>query len=355
MARLQVQVKLQDIDLSLRRAQIFLAQVHFLNYQLNIIDVDDTRRSEIVFQCQTIFGDMMCCLYSVLDKIYFYLYCRFQNNGYVLISKDTSQINQPITTKLKWSNDDTRDAQSECEGNRNKWITNQCKKLLGVNCPQPQSYVRYFQDNLLQLQAIRKVNESGREVPGPNGGPTLSRAYNIKHDPAGNVFEFNPSEVSFEDLRSVQNMDDWGETIVFNLIHFLRNCTVHKFDIEITFTPRAGYLNLETGEFTPRHDQKLSNPWRFISEAICIPVPELSHLRQEGNVMPTFYDLPLDEVCDRFFTFVRHQRRYLCHSVGGEYPYDVGLNLRRGKIVFRKNNQYLGECEWKEARFFSAT
>ena len=116
---------------------------------------------------------------GIIDQIYF-LYCYFQNNGDVSLSNATSQIKQPMKQDLKWSEDDTRDGQPECKKKRNDWVTDQCKKIFGDNYPDPEHYgVRYFQENLLQLQAIKKVDQSGNEVLRPDGGLTLVCACNI--------------------------------------------------------------------------------------------------------------------------------------------------------------------------------
>lgn len=306
---------------------------------------------EIALKCATIFRDMMVYLYSVLDQIYYFLYCHFQNNDYVSLSNDAFQIKQPITHNLKGSEDDRSDRMPDCKEKRNEWITDQCKKIFGVNCHGPENYnVGDFQKNLLRLQAIRKVDSSGKEVPEPNGVPTLLRACNIQHDPAGNGLQFSPRKVSFEELKSVRNMDDWDETTVFNLIHFFRNYTDHRSLIALS--ARDGYLNLKTTKSIPE-------PWCPSGKGFWILVPELSHLRQtkdvSDHVTPKFYPHPLTIVCNRAFTFVKDQRQNLCRGLGGEYPYDVGWNSLTGVISFKKNNKDLGQCEWERANLFAAT
>ena len=334
-------VKIEDIDLLLKHAEIYNAQLKILGYQLNEPNVDETRREKIESSCATIFRDIMSNLYSVLDQIYFFLYCSFRNNGDISFSKDSNQIKQPVKHSLKASKDATRDKQPECKDRRNDWITEQCKTIFGNNCPR---HVRYFQENLLKLQGITQVDKRGNEVCGRDGEPTLLRAVKIQHDGPGNDLQFNPSDVRFEELKSVEKMDDWNDTSIFNLLHFFRNFVVHKSlnliacltkDAEVNFMPGIPYILIEKGS------------WIF--------VPELSHLRHEKlSTCLKYYVHPLDKVCDKALTFVIDQRNKLCFEAGGStYPYKIGCDLRTGKITFIKNDVYKGECNWKMARFWS--
>jgi len=343
-------VKIEDIDLVLKDAQICYAQLNILHLRVNEPDVDENIRAEIESKCAMIFRNMMFNLYSVLDQIYYYLHCYFQHDGDVSVSADVFKIKQPMNEKLKWSEDDTLDEPSECQEKRNEWITKQCKDIFGDNCPE---HVRYLQENLLQLQAIRKVDQSGYEVTGPKAGPTLSRACDVRHDAAGKVSEFNPSSVKFEDLKSVENMDDWKDTTIFNLLHFFRNFTAHRSLIACPI--KDGYLNCETREFRPGdQNSPLNVPWIFIAKGFWISVPELSHIRQKDvrpYVATKFYQHPLLKVCDRFLSFVKIQRDNLCRVVGGKYPYELGWDFE-GVITFRKNGNTVGRCEWERANLW---
>lgn len=321
MAKAPEKVTIENIDLLLETAEEFYADLSRLQHCLNSPRLEESRRAKIESRCKIKFGAMMDLLYSVLDQSYYFLFCHFQNDGYDSFGDAASEIKQPLKKTLKWSENSTRDGHPECKGKRNKWITEQCKKIFGHNCPK---HIRLFQENMLQLQAMKKVDQSGKEVPGPNGGPTLVRACNIQHDAAGNGLQFSPSSVSFKELKSVQNMDDWDETTIFNLHHFFRNVHLHKH--LITCYPWDGYFNLETGEFRPS-DQQLPEPWVFERKFFWISVPELSLLRQTGDERLReelkFYPHQLLKFCHKVLTFVKMQKRTLCHFVGCECQDDV--------------------------------
>lgn len=208
-----------------------------------------------------------------------------------------------------------------------------------------------MEDNLLRLQAIRKVDRSGREVLGPNGGPTLLRAVSIEHDAAGNLSQFNPSSLEVEDLKSVSDINSWNDTVEFNLLHFFRNFTAHRSLIACKI--KKGYLNLETRKFEPA-DQHLPEPWILIAKGSWILVPELSNLREVGRVIsPTFHQHPLLLVCSSLLTFVKNQRNNMLLVLGHieDYPYVVKW-FSNGFITFEKNHQYLGKCRWEEAHLW---
>ena len=72
-------VKVEDIDLLIRDAQIGSAQLHILHHRLiNSPNVDEIMREEIELKCALIFKDMMASYYSALDQIFYFLYCHFQ-------------------------------------------------------------------------------------------------------------------------------------------------------------------------------------------------------------------------------------------------------------------------------------
>jgi len=332
--------KIEHIDRLLKRAEICNAQLKILVNQLNEPNVDETRRKKIESRCEEIFRQMMSNLYSVLDYSYFFLYCSFRSNGDT--SFDSNQtIKQPVTYNLKGSKDATRDKQPECKERRNGWITEQSKSIFGNNCPR---HVRDFQENLLQLQAIRQVDKSGKEVRGRKGEPTLLRVVKIQHDGPGNNLQFNPSDVSFEELKSVEKMDDWNDTSIFNLLHFYRNYVVHRSLNLIVCLTQDAYVNCKPG-----------GPQVFTKKGSWIVVPELSHLRLEKqSQLSKHYVHPLDKVCDKALTFLIGQRNRLCFYAGGStYPYKIECNLSTGVITFIKNNVYKGECEWKTALCWS--
>ena len=334
--------KIEHIDSLLRNAEICNAQLKFLDNQLNEPNVDDTRRKNIELACATTFKVMMSNLYSVLDHSYFFLYSSYRSNGD--ISFDSNQIKQPVTYSLKWSKDATRDNHPECKEGRNSWITKQCKAIFGNNCPK---HVRDFQENLLQLQVIREVDKSGEEVRGGKREPKLLRAVKIQHDGPGNDLQFNPSDVSFEELKSVEKMDDWNDTSIFNLLHFFRNFVVHKSLNLIACLTKDAYINCGRG-----------GPCILTEKGSWIVVPELSHLRPEKqsekqSKLSKHYVHPLDKVCDKALTFVIDQRNRLCFYAGGStYPYKIGYNLRTGMITFKTNNVPKGECRWEMAPFY---
>ena len=149
MATAPDKLKIEDIDLLLRDAEVCHVQLKFLRHLLNKPGVDKRKSAQIESKCATIFRTMMSNMYSVLDQIYYFLYCHCQNNGNVSYSNAAFQIKQPIKQDLKWSEDDTRDGQAECKGRRNKWVTNQCKAIFGdFNFPESKRHrVRCFQDS----------------------------------------------------------------------------------------------------------------------------------------------------------------------------------------------------------------
>ena len=327
MATAPEKVNIEYIDLVLRDAQICHVQLNFLNYMLNKPEVDERKSAEIELKCATIFRDMMSNLYSVLDQIYFFLYCHFQNKGNISYSYEAFQVKQPIKLDLKWSEDDTRDGDPECKGKRNEWVRNQCKTIFGeFNLPESNA-VKNFQNNLLGLQAIRKVDKSGDEVLGPDSKPTLLRVVSIEHnarhnaednehdaedieqnaedieqdaedieqdaedieqnaenieqDAEGELLQFEPRGLEVEELKSVAETP-WNDTVKFNLLHFFRNFTAHRSLIICKI--KKGYFNRETRKFEPIDQNsslpERSEPWTSLEKGSWILVPELSHLRQ---------------------------------------------------------------------------
>ena len=98
-----------------------------------------------------------------------------------------------------------------------------------------------------------------------------------------NLTPGRPSSVSFKELKSIENMNVWDDTTVFNLLYFFRNFTCHKSLIACPI--KDGFLNLETREFKfgDKNSPGFTRPWVFIKRGIWVSVPELSHLRQKEN------------------------------------------------------------------------
>lgn len=347
MATAPEKVKLEDIDLVLRDAEVYNVQLKFLHYLLNW-NVDERKRLEIESKCATIFRDMMSNLYSVLDQIYYFLYCHFQNKGEFSFSNTAFKIKQPITLNLKWSEGDTRD---ECKRGRNQWVTNHWKTIFGdVNFPESKRHnVRRFQNNLLQLQAIRKVDNSGEEV---SGEPTLLHVVDIKHDAKGNLLQFNPS-ITVVELKSVA-YTPWNDTIKFNLLHFFRNFTAHRS--LIACKTNTGYFNVETGKFElPEPNSGLPKSWIFHEKGSWILVPELSHLRQKGRESsPTFYPQPLIFVCYSLLNFVKSQRRkmLLVLDKKEDYPYRYKVRRIDNGFVEIQKGEFKTKCRWEVAHLW---
>ena len=213
---------------------------------------------------------------------------------------------------------------------------------------------------MLQLQAIRKVDQSGNEVLGPSGEPTLLRVVSIEHnyakdveDDSGiNVLGFNPIKLEFEELKSVADIS-WSDTIQFNLLHFFRNFTAHRS--LIACKTNKGYFNLETTGFEPA-DQNLLEPWILIAEGLWVLVPELRHLRQAGRTIPpTFCPHPLLVVCSSLLGFVENQRSnvLLVLDHKEDYPYVVNY-FDDGYVTFAEKGQHIGRCRWEVAHLWPA-
>lgn len=342
-----IKVKLEDIDLVLRDAEVYNIQLQFLHYGLSF-NVDERKRLQIESKCATIFRDMMSNLYSVLDQIYYFLYCHFQNKGEVSFSSTAFKIKQPIKQDLKWSEGDTRD---ELKRRRNQWFTHHWETIFrGVKFPESKRHdIRRFQNNLLELQAIRKVDNSGKEVPGE---PTLLHVVDIKHDAKGNLLHFNPS-ITVVELKSVADTP-WNDTIKFNLLHFFRNFTAHRS--LIACKTKTGYFNVETGKFEPADpNSSLPKPWIFHQKGSLILVPELSHLRQKGRESsPTFHPQPLIFVCHSLLNFVKIQRREMLLVLDKEedYPYRFKVRRTGSGLVEIQKGDFRTKCRWEVAHLW---
>ena len=104
-------VTVETIDLVLREAQVCNAQLncihHLLNHDPDREDEESPRNMEA--NTAMIFRDMVSYLYSVLDHIFYFLYCHFQNNGMASFTNAAFNIKQPIAHNLKFSRERTRD------------------------------------------------------------------------------------------------------------------------------------------------------------------------------------------------------------------------------------------------------
>ena len=104
-------VTVETIDLVLREAQVCNAQLncihHLLNHDPDREDEENPRNMEA--NTAMIFRDMVSYLYSVLDHIFYFLYCHFQNNGMASFTNAAFNIKQPIAHNLKFSRERTRD------------------------------------------------------------------------------------------------------------------------------------------------------------------------------------------------------------------------------------------------------
>ena len=376
---------MEDIDLALRDAEVRNAQLYFLHRQVQALDQNSSANissandlsTKVESECTNIFREMISKLYLVLDQIYLFLYCQCQCEGNVSPSNAALKIKQPIKRSLRYSDDKTQDQQ--CKEMRNEWVKKQFKKIFGgFNFPESKrNDVRNFQNNLLQLQAIRKVDQSGHELLGPHGEPTLLRVESIEHnaedvehnaedvehnaedieqhnaqdvehnaediqhdDTEGNLLQFNPSHLEVVKLKSTANKNDWNDTIVFNLLHFFKQ----------NLAGDGSYLECKIEE----GGMNLDGQWISFGKSVWISVPELSHLRQKERAsLPTCHQYSLLTVCDFFLDFVKRQRYYVLQVLNHieDYPYEVHRSDCDGLVTFKKKGQRqpLAQCRWEVA------
>ena len=310
----------KTIDLIFREALVCNAQLqcihHLLNQDRNAKNEEWRRKMET--NTALIFRDMVSYLYSVLDSVFYFLYCHFQNNGTVSYTNASFNIKQPISQKLQYSQNPGRDA--SCENNRNNWVEERCVEIFGAQYQNiERGDRRRFQENLLSIQLFTEVSGDGDAVPDDDtGGVNLGHACIIQYvEPQASPF--NPTSVEFRPLPSVQNINNWNEAMILNLLHFFRNFTTHRSVIECK--EMSGHLNLDTMEYMPsemKSSDTTQMQWTVIKEGCWIKVPELRHLRQKHCRNPiTFYNLPVVSVCSKFLGFVKGQRDHLLAIVGG--------------------------------------
>ena len=97
-------VTVETIDLVLREAQVCNAQLncihHLLNHDPDREDEESPRNMEA--NTAMIFTDIVSYLHSVLDHIFYFLYCHFQNNGMASFTNAAFNIKQPIAHNLEF-------------------------------------------------------------------------------------------------------------------------------------------------------------------------------------------------------------------------------------------------------------
>lgn len=354
-----------DIDLTLRDAQVCFEELKVLHSCLNepktndddaqvccaerdlrsrlkLQNEDDLQR-RIEFRMATLLRQMMSDSYTVLDQCYYYLYCHFQNNGKLSFHKDLFNIKTPVKQELKYSEHAGQD--SAVSVKRNKFVNDQCKQIFGTYCfneEQEQRDLRAFQENLLKLQAITEVDAAGRPLyicldhgdPCPEGPQSprrsarkLVRVKEITHASSEPKL-FNPATVTFEELKSVQQIDSWSDTEIFNLLYYFRNFTTHR-------ALRNCTPNLKTSELKGKR-------------CTWIPVPEINNLKQEKREAPSrFHQLPLLEVCDKILSFVKEQRSLLLKVAKyDQQPNTVTSFCWNGRLLFKSDDKEIGDCNF---------
>ena len=306
MAANNITVNTEGIDPVLKEANICLRELHHLHEVQGHVDT-----GMIEARVTLIFRNMMSSLYSVLDQVYYFLYCYYQNNGQTSFGAQAFQTNAPCKQNLKWSADVTTEKQ-QWSGTRKKWLDDWCNLIFGPANPQ---HMDWFRSNLLSLQAVREVNNAGQPVK--NHGE-ISLMY------------FSDGEV--HPLLSTKDMDDWRDVTWFNLLHFYRNFTTHRTLLQ-TVTDTGYSLNSST--FAPEHtlsaEQINNGEWFPVAKGHFIMVPELSHLRDKDRTdPPKFYMKPLLRVCSHLFSFVKTQRNNLVGKViqDHDYPYEVHSTIQ---------------------------
>lgn len=354
-------VCVRDIDLLLRDAQVYLAELDFLHHRLSETTDDEQKRIEV--RTTTLFKEMMSALYTVLDQYYYYLYCYFQNEGKLSFHKEAFNIKTPVKQTLKYSQGIGQD--TALRGQRNEFVNNQCIAIFGSHCFKDGEInnLRKFQDNLLKLQIITEVDqgenvlhtcnpcEQGQQCP--DKAPKLVCAQEITH-PSGHEClkpdSFDPTAVTFKELKSVENSDSWNETTIFNLLHFFRNFTTHRALIRCP--AMNGYLNLDTLEFKAERDKGAGdeNLWKNIAKGAWILVPEISHLKDKARKdPPKFHWFPLLIVCSEIVSFVKRQRSLLLEMVGYREPPMAVERYQMGqKLVFKRYGKQIGSCDWND-------
>lgn len=251
---------------------------------------------------QSLFAEIMWIFGLVMDHCHYAVYHNIQNEREGSHWQGGKNVKTPYAEKLKWSANRMRDEQPECSLRRITFVTNHCKTIFGEHYQSdqriPDSYLKEFQENSLSLQAVTEVDEAGvpvkicqhnvQQCPCSNKVTSLVRAQKYEYETPGDQRCFNPSRIHFENLESVRMpVIDWSETTLFNLLHYFRNCTTHRY-----------FISLHRKVYPP------------IGETLWISVPEITDLRDENNTQ-SFHEHVLFLVLGRLFYFVTGQRRKL--------------------------------------------
>ena len=270
---------------------------------------------EDLFQCddldeldrKLLFAKIMWKLGVVMDHCHHGLYHNIKNEREHSHWQAGKNVKTPYAEKLKWSADRMRDKQPECSLKRKTFVTNHCKTIFGEDFQSdkriPDSYLKDFQENALSLQAVIEVDQAGvpvkicqhnvQQCPCSNKVLSLVRAQKYEYETPGDQRCFNPSRIHFEKLESVCILpSNWSETTLFNLLHYFRNGTTHRY-----------FISLHR---------------KVHGETLWISVPEITDLRDE-NTTQSYHEHLLCLVLIRLFDFVIGQRRKLLSIQDDEF------------------------------------
>lgn len=254
------------------------------------------------FDSESLFAEIMWNLGLVMDHCHYAVHRNIQNEREHSHWQGGKNVKTPYSEKLKWSADRMRDEQPECSLKRKTFVTNHCKTIFGEHYQSderiPDSYLKDFQENALSLQAMIEVDQAGvpvkicqhnvQQCPCSNKVSSLVRAQKYEYETPGDQRCFNPSRIHFENLESVRMpVTRWSETTLFNLLHYFRNCTTHRYFISL--------------------HRKVCPPH---GETLWISVPEITDLRDENNTQ-SYHEHLLYLVLIRLCNFVTGQRRKL--------------------------------------------
>ena len=259
-----------------------------------------------------LFAEIMWKLGVVMDHCHYALYHNIQNKREHSHWQAGKNIKTPYSEKLKWSADRIRDQQLK----RKTFVTDHCKTIFGEHYQTdegiPDSYLKDFQENALSLQAMIEVDKAGvpvkicqqheyqqhsvQQCDCRNKVLSLVRAQKYEYKTPGDQRRFTPSRIHFENLESVRMpVIHWSETTLFNLLHYFRNGTTHRYFISLH---RKG---------CPPH-----------GETLWISVPEITGLRDENNTQ-SYHEHRLSLVLGRLFYFVTDQRQKLLSIEDDEF------------------------------------
>lgn len=283
-------------------------------------DLDESER-------EWLFAEIMWIFVLVMDHCHYALHHNIQNERERSHRQGVKNVNvkTPCAQKLKWSADRMRDEQPECSLRRKNFVTTHCKTIFGEHYHSdqriPDSYLKEFQENALSLQAVIEVDQAGvpvkicqhnvQQCPCTNKVSSLVRAQKYEYETPDDQRCFNPSRIHFENLESVRMpVTTWSETTLFNLLHYFRNCTTHRYFISL--------------------HKKVSI---FLGHTLWISVPEITDLRDENNTQ-SFHEHPLYLVLLKLFYFVIGQRRKMLSIEDDEF---VNSRIEQCKALVSKS------------------